>query len=141
MEKFTRSFERLKKACRKFEEVIENPFLPEIFKEEFLIEITTKRFEYTYEALWKTIKEFLRLRGLECNSPKSCFKEAFKEGIISEEDEEIVFDMIVLRNQLVHLYDEDMAKDIYFRIKDKKFLKTFKNIIEKLKMEEKDDNI
>ena len=115
--------------------------MPEIFKEEFLIEITTKRFEYTYEALWKTIKEFLRLRGLECNSPKSCFKEAFKEGIISEEDEEIVFDMIVLKNQLVHLYDEDMAKDIYFKIKDKKFLKTFKNIIEKLKTGEKDDNI
>jgi len=109
--------------------------LPEIFKEEFLIEITTKRFEYTYEALWKTIKEFLRLRGLECNSPKSCFKEAFKEGIILEEDEETVFDMIVLRNQLVHIYDEEMAREIYSKIKDKKFLTVFKNIINRVEKE------
>ncbi|ACN99695.1 HI0074 family nucleotidyltransferase substrate-binding subunit [Sulfurihydrogenibium azorense] len=132
MEKFARSFERFKKAYRKFEEVVNNPFLPDIFKDEFLIEITTKRFEYTYEALWKTIKEFLRLRGLECNSPKSCFKEAFKEGLITTEYEEVIFDMIVLRNNLVHVYDEEMAKEIYSKIEQDKFLKAFKTIINKI---------
>jgi nucleotidyltransferase substrate binding protein (TIGR01987 family) len=117
--------------------VIENPFLPEIFKEEFLIEITSKRFEYTYEAFWKTIKEFLRLRGLECNSPKSCFKEVFKEGIIPEDYENIFFKMIILRNQLIHVYDEEIAKDIYLKLKDKRFLSAFKSVLENLESIEK----
>ncbi len=111
---------------------MESPFLPEIFKEEFLIEITTKRFEYTYEALWKTLKELLRLQGLECNSPKSCFKEAFKEGLIDEKYEETFFEMIVIRNRLVHIYDEEMAKEVYLKLKDKKFLLAFEDIAEKI---------
>lgn len=135
MEKFTRTFGRLKKAYRKFKEVVENSFLPEIFNEEFLIEITTKRFEYTYEALWKTVKEFLRLRGLECNSPKSCFKEAFKEGLIPEDYEEIFFNMILLRNRLVHIYDEAMAKEIYTELKKEKFLKAIGDVIKNLEKE------
>jgi len=135
LEKFTRTFGRLKKAYRKFKEVVENSFLPEIFNEEFLIEITTKRFEYTYEALWKTVKEFLRLRGLECNSPKSCFKEAFKEGLIPEDYEEIFFNMILLRNRLVHIYDEAMAKEIYTELKKEKFLKAIGDVIKNLEKE------
>jgi len=126
LEKFTRTFGK---------EVVENPFLPEIFNEEFLIEITTKRFEYTYEALWKTVKEFLRLRGLECNSPKSCFKEAFKEGLIPEDYEEIFFNMILLRNRLVHIYDEAMAKEIYTELKKEKFLKAIGDVIKNLEKE------
>ncbi len=136
MEKFTRAFGRFKKAYRKFKEVVENPFLPEIFSEEFLIEITTKRFEYTYEALWKTVKEFLRLRGLECNSPKSCFKEAFKEGLISEEYEDTFFYMILLRNRLVYVYDEEMAREIYLKLKEEKFLKAIESVIKNLENEE-----
>ncbi len=136
MEKFTKAFGKLKKAYRKFKGVIENPFLPEIFSEEFLIEITTKRFEYTYEALWKTVKEFLRVRGLECNSPKSCFKEAFKEGLISEEYEDTIFYMILLRNRLVHVYDEEMAREIYLKLKDGKFLKAIESVIKNLENEE-----
>jgi len=153
LEKFTRAFGRLKKAYRRFKEVVENPFLPEIFSEEFLIEITTKRFEYTYEALWKTVKEFLRLkcvfkrkqkevdlkhilRGLECNSPKSCFKEAFKEGLISEEYEDTFFYMILLRNRLAHVYDEEMAREIYLKLKEEKFLKAIESVIKNLENEE-----
>jgi len=136
LEKFIRTFGRFKKAYRKFKEVVENPFLSEIFNEEFLIEITTKRFEYTYEALWKTLKEILRLRGLECNSPKSCFKEAFKEGLIPEEYEETFFYMILLRNRLVHIYDETMAKEIYAELKKEKFLKAIGIVISNLEKEE-----
>lgn len=109
--------------------------IPEIFKEEFLIEISTKRFEYTYESLWKTVKEFLRLRGIECNSPKSCFRELIKEGIVPEKFEKILAEMIVLRNILVHIYDEEQAKDIYERIKKKDIVETFHTIIQLLEKE------
>ncbi|SNZ06136.1 nucleotidyltransferase substrate binding protein, HI0074 family [Persephonella hydrogeniphila] len=135
MEKYSRALERLKKSFTKFKEVIENPVIPEIFKEEFLIEISTKRFEYTYESLWKTVKEFLRLRGIECNSPKSCFRELIKEGIVPEKFEKILAEMIVLRNILVHIYDEEQAKDIYERIKKKDIVETFHTIIQLLEKE------
>ncbi|WP_457623712.1 DUF86 domain-containing protein [Persephonella sp.] len=135
MEKYTRAFERFEKAYRKFKEIIENPLFPEIFKEEFVVEITTKRFEYTYESMWKTVKEFLRLRGIECNSPKSCFRELLKEGIISEEFEGILSDIIVLRNTLVHVYDEKQAKDIYQKLRTKEILKTFEALIRSLEKE------
>lgn len=99
--------------------------LSEIFSDEFIVEITTKRFEYTYEAMWKAVKEFLRNRGLECNSPKSCFKELLKEGVIDQEVEKTLSEMVLLRNYLVHVYDESQAKEIYNRIKELDILKTF----------------
>jgi len=37
---------------------------------------TIKRFEYCYELTWKTLRRFLLLRGVECNSPKQTFKSA-----------------------------------------------------------------
>lgn len=135
MEKYSRAFERLKKSFAKFKEVIESPLIPEIFKEEFLIGITTKRFEYTYESLWKSVKEFLRLRGIECNSPKSCFRELIKEGLIPEKFEKTLAEMIVLRNILVHVYDEKQAKDIYERIKQKDIIEVFNKTIKALEKE------
>ncbi len=135
MEKYTRAYEKFKKAFAKFREVIENPALPEIFKEDFIVEITTKRFEYTYESLWKAVKEFLRLRGIECNSSKSCFRAIIKEAIIPENLEQILFEMILLRNSLVHIYDETQAKSIYERIKDKKIIEAFSIILNSLEKE------
>ncbi len=135
MEKYSRALERFRKSFKKFKEVVESPLIPEIFSEEFIIEITTKRFEYTYESMWKTIKEFLRIRGIECNSPKSCFRELLKEGIIPQELEPILYEMIVLRNTLVHVYDEEQAREIYNRISKKDILETFSTVLSSLEKE------
>jgi len=85
--------------------------------------------------MWKAVKEFLRIRGLECNSPRSCFRELLKEGVVSMEFEEVLFEMIMLRNLLVHVYDEEQAKKIYKEIVKEKFLNTFKTILEEFKKE------
>ncbi len=85
--------------------------------------------------MWKAVKEFLRNRGLECNSPRSCFRELLKEGVVSMEFEEVLFEMIMLRNLLVHVYDEEQAKKIYREIVKEKFLSTFKTILQELKKE------
>ncbi len=103
------------------------------FSEEFLIEITTKRFEYTYEAMWKCIKDFLELRGIECYSPRSCFGALIKEGIVKEEYEPTLAEMIKLRNALVHTYDEEKAKEIYKLIKKEEVYDTFKAVYEAIK--------
>jgi len=55
--------------------------LKDILKESFTIivrDATIQRFEYTFEALWKFLKAWLKEReGIICNSPKACFREAF----------------------------------------------------------------
>ncbi len=45
---------------------------------EILHEVAAKRFEYTYESLWKTARLFLlENKGLECNSPRRPFQIAY----------------------------------------------------------------
>ena len=132
MEKFERSLERFRKSFEKFKEVVSNPALDSLFKDEFLVEITTKRFEYTFESMWKTTKEFLKSQGIECNSPKSCFRELIKEGVVDEDLEEILAKLVILRNELVHVYDEEMANRIYEEIKKDKVLGAIKKVLDGL---------
>ncbi len=61
--------------------------------------------------MWKCVKEFLRVRGIECNSPRSCFRELIKEGIVPEDYESSLSRLIVLRNELVHVYDEERTRE------------------------------
>ena len=102
---------------------------------DMIVEITSKRFEYTYESMWKAVKEFLRLRGIICNSPKSCFNELIKEGLISEDYEETLSLMVKIRNLLVHIYDEESAKSLYEQLHETAILETFKKIIDCLKID------
>lgn len=74
-----------------------------------------QRFEFCYEICWKLIKYYLENEGIqEAKSPKSTFREAFKIGII--EDGEVWIDMLNDRNLTSHVYDEDVAFDIYGKI-------------------------
>ncbi len=42
-----------------------------------------QRFEYSFESLWKLLKVYLdRYEGLVCNSPKQCFREGLKVGLL-----------------------------------------------------------
>ena len=129
MEKKRRTCERFERAFRKFKEVITNPSLFEFFREEFIVEITTKRFEYTYEAMWKCVKEYLRIRGIECNSPRSCFRELIKEGVVTEDYEGALSRLIVLRNELVNIYDEERAKGIFEELKKPEISETFLGVL------------
>ncbi len=79
--------------------------------------------------MWKATKEFLRLRGIECNSPKSCFRELIKEGVVAEDSEEILAKLIILRNELVHVYEEEMAKKIYKEINKNEVLEVTERIL------------
>lgn len=132
-QKLQRTFEKFEKAFRKFEEVIKSPYLFEFLSEELIIEISTKRFEYTFESLWRTLKEFLRGEGIICSTPLQCFREAFRRGLIKEEDENVFGEMIEKRNKIIHIYGFEEAKDIYEFIKKDEVWSAFKNVYEKLK--------
>ena len=81
-------------------------------KTDIVRDSSIKRYEICYELAWKSIQECLKNQGLEiCNSPKHCFKQAFKLGLI--DDEEKFADMVHNRNLTTHIYDEALADKIY----------------------------
>lgn len=73
-----------------------------------------QRFEFCFELAWKVIQERARLEGLDCQSPKGCFKLAYKNGWIGDESGWLV--MLEDRNRTAHTYDETLAKDVYLRL-------------------------
>lgn len=78
-----------------------------------------QRFEYTFEALWKLLKDYLHEReGIVCNSPKSCFREAFSAGMLTEEETVRFLQMTDDRNLTSHTYKEAVAEMIYGRLKE-----------------------
>ncbi len=88
-----------------------------------------KRYELCYELAWKSVQERLRGEGLEiCKSPKTCFKEAFEQGWI--EDEETFAEMIQNRNLTTHTYNEGLAEEIYINLG--KYVSLFEFLLKKL---------
>lgn len=75
---------------------------------------TVKRFEFTTELAWKVIQKFLRDQGILCRSPRECIREAFKFGLIS--DDERWLQMLEDRNLTVHTYNETTADEVYSRV-------------------------
>ena len=71
-----------------------------------------KRFEFTFELGWKSLREFLITQGyqLEIPSPKGVFALAYREGILR--DEALWLDMLESRNRTSHIYDDRIAAKI-----------------------------
>lgn len=95
--------------------------LEEIFKESFSLIIrdaAIQRFEYTFEALWKCVKEYLKEKeGIIANSPKACFREIFTLGLLTEDETITFLEMTDRRNDTSHTYKEEIAQKIYNELK------------------------
>lgn len=92
---------------------------------------TIQRFEYTFEAVWKFLREYLgNKEGIICNSPKSCFREAFSLGFLKEEEAAEFLEMTDRRNETAHTYKEEVAQLIYSKTKGYFFL--MQNLVNKL---------
>lgn len=76
-----------------------------------------QRFEYTFETVWKLLKVYLlEIQGIDAGSPKACFREAFKVGILTQEQTEQGMKMTDDRNLTSHTYIEAVAAAVYSRI-------------------------
>ena len=76
-----------------------------------------QRFEYSFESLWRLLKVYLKqYEGLVCNSPKECFREGLKVGLLSVEETEICLVMTDDRNLTSHTYIESIADAIYRKL-------------------------
>jgi len=74
-----------------------------------------QRFEFTYELFWKLLRAHLQQQGLVVNTPKECFKEAYRLRILP--DEESALKMVDDRNLTTHLYDKPKSREVFERIK------------------------
>ncbi|MBM4160396.1 MAG: nucleotidyltransferase [Ignavibacteria bacterium] len=74
-----------------------------------------QRFEFTYELFWKLLRAHLQQQGLVVNTPKECFKEAYRLRILP--DEETALKMVDDRNLTTHLYDKPKSREVFERIK------------------------
>ncbi len=96
--------------------------LKDILREPFSIivrDAAIQRFEYTFEAFWKFIREYLKEKeGIIANSPKSCFKEIFFLGFISEDETVGLQEMTDRRNETSHTYKEEVAAAIYKKLEE-----------------------
>ena len=104
-EQFKKAYSRLKEAASLKEE------------NDIKRDAVIKRFEFTYELLWKTYKKIARLQKLDYFNPKACFQFAFKSGLI--EDEQLFLEIIDARNKTTNVYSEEEARNIFNFIKEK----------------------
>ena len=113
MEKLKLRSETAIKALKTLAEIVDEPYST------IVRDASIKRFEYSFDIFWKLIKDYLRVQeGIECASPKSCFREAFKVGILSEEETVKALEMTDERNLSTHTYDEEAIEEIYQRVRD-----------------------
>ena len=74
-----------------------------------------QRFEIAFDVCWKMLKERLRVEhGIECASPKACFREAFAQGIVENDEAWIL--MTDMRNETSHAYNEEFADSVLLRL-------------------------
>lgn len=105
---------KYKDACKALEtlkEILREPF------SKIIRDAAIQRFEYTFEAFWKFLKEYLREKdGIVSSSPKACFREMFSLGFLTEDQTVQCLDMTDKRNEISHTYKEEVAQMIYSKV-------------------------
>ena len=100
---FTQSIERLADVLKEPKNVVTR-------------DSAIKRFELTFELAWKSAKTYLGSRGIVCQSPRDCFMELFRVGLVPDNPGWVR--MIGDRNLSVHTYNERLAEELYGRLGD-----------------------
>lgn len=91
---------------------------------------TLQRFEFCFELSWKLIQAYVKDQGLECRSPKNCFRLGAELELIK--DPKVWFKYLEARNLISHTYNEKLANRVYrqavkFPLEIDNLLKQIKN--------------
>jgi nucleotidyltransferase substrate binding protein (TIGR01987 family) len=111
--------------------------LDEITKEVYRDSIV-KKYEILEDQLWKLLSKIFKASGLELNSPRACYRQAFKEGWI--ENIEVWNDILSSRNATAHIYNEEDYERIKNKIVDE-YVHEIEKLIEKIKEEVIDHDV
>ncbi|GAA0178926.1 hypothetical protein SH2C18_18940 [Clostridium sediminicola] len=93
---------------------LDNP--DEITKEVYRDSII-KKYETLEDLTWKLLSKIFKESGLEINNPRGCYKQAYKEGLIT--DINVWNDILLSRNSTAHIYNEEDYDKIKNKIIDK----------------------
>ena len=111
MEQLSKRITSCERALKTLAEILETPFSI------IVRDVSIQRFEYSFESTWKMLKVYLKQQeGIVCNSPKRCFREALRAGLLSPEDVETCLAMTDDRNLTAHTYIEAIAEAIYEKL-------------------------
>jgi len=111
MERLALRYQDAVRALNTLKEIVKEPFST------IVRDAAIQRFEYTFEAFWKFIREYLKEKeGIIANSPKACFKEIFALGRVDEEETVALQEMTDKRNDTSHTYKQAVAQAIYEKI-------------------------
>lgn len=140
MDKFIKQLEDFEKSVRRLIEAVE---LAEKKKDTelylFLRDSAIQRFEFTFEIFWKLVRTAVReFEGVECNSPKSCMRELFKNGYVGEEEVTQLFEMVDDRNLTAHTYNEELAEELFKKLKD--YAELMNSVVGRIKNSSKKGN-
>ena len=123
----SKALEQLKKSL---DTIQENKY-PELYEQ--LRDSLIKRFEFSFDTMWKYLKEYLKeIRKTEVQypSPNRVFRKSYEQKLISEQKLNILLDATTDRNLTSHTYNEKLAEQISKRISE--YYDTMKSIIDKL---------
>ena len=108
MDRLKQRMESAKRALKTLQELLESETLTIVERDAAI-----QRFEYTFEALWKAGKAFLReIEGLEIGSPKGVIRGFLQIGLFTEEQTALALSMADDRNLTSHTYNEGLADQI-----------------------------
>lgn len=123
MERLTLKQQSLAQALKRLNNMITRYYEKkkdlEIDEEDFLAyqDSVVKRFEISFELLWKYLKEYLaEVHGVEALSPKKVFREALAQRLLSKDEMNLLLKMCNDRNLTAHTYSEEHSAELAERV-------------------------
>lgn len=110
-EKTNQSVENLKRALSRLEEAIHTPVSE---YESILVDGTIQRFEFCSELFWKMLRRALLENGVETGTPREAIEKAYQAKWLN--DEKLWIQMLRDRNRTSHVYEEEIAREIFSKI-------------------------
>lgn len=112
MERLRQRLDIAKKALTTLDEVLQIASPSKIERDAAI-----HRFEYSFEAVWKAVKQYLLdVEGLDIGSPKGVVRSSLAVGLLQEAETIAALEMADDRNLTVHTYNEALAELIFGRI-------------------------
>jgi nucleotidyltransferase substrate binding protein (TIGR01987 family) len=94
--------------------------LGEVLQEPYSVivrDATIQRFEYSGEAVWKAVREWLQVNeSIEENHPRGCYRALYRIGKIEEDLSLLLLAVVEDRNRTSHAYIENVAAAVFEKI-------------------------
>ena len=122
--RFRLAMNKFRVALENLDEALAGPANVKAYRDSTILSFT-----FVYELAWNSMKLGLAEVGIDARNPKAAFQHAFQQRWI--DNEQFWLDMLEDRNLVVHTYNEDLALEVYGRIRDE-FAPEFRRVHEYL---------